>query len=53
MDYVALSFYALVCGTLGFIAPRFGRPLARFGLGAVIGILAALFLPSLKGFLGM
>jgi hypothetical protein len=52
MDITALSFYAVVCGVLSFAAPSLGKPFMRFILGAVIGILAALLLPSLKAYLG-
>lgn len=53
MDFTALGFYALVCGALSFAAPRLGPALSRFAIGALVGVLAALFLPSLKTFLGL
>ncbi len=45
MDPVTLLFYALVCGALGWAGPRLGAPLIRFGIGAVVGVLAASVLP--------
>ncbi|WP_175549244.1 hypothetical protein [Planktotalea frisia] len=52
MDITALSFYAIICGVLSLAAPRFGGAWIRFGLGALVGILAALFLPIIKQSLG-
>lgn len=51
MDVTALIFYALVCGALGWAGPRLGTPMMRFGLGAVVGIVAAAILPFLKALL--
>ena len=51
MDFIALGFYALVCGALSFAAPKLGRPFSRFVIGAGIGILAAAVLPIIKGIL--
>jgi hypothetical protein len=53
MDLTALGFYAVICGVLSFASPRLGRPLIRFGVGAFIGIVAALVLPMFKGVLGI
>ena len=52
MDIVALVFYALVCGVLSWAAPRLGAPMVRFGIGAVIGIIAAAVLPSVRVVIG-
>lgn len=49
MDITALGFYAVVCGVLSFASPRLGRPLSRFAIGAVVGIIAATVLPMLQG----
>jgi hypothetical protein len=49
MDITALGFYAVICGILSFAAPKLGRPLSRFAIGAVIGIIAATVLPVLQG----
>jgi len=51
MDFIALAFYACVCGLLSVFAPRLGTPLIRLGVGAVVGIAAALILPMLRGML--
>ena len=53
MDPVALAFYALVCGLLGVIAPAFGGFGTRLGLGALVGIIAAVALPYVKTALGV
>ena len=53
VDITALGFYALVCGVLSVAAPRFGAAFVRFGLGAAIGVLAALILPSPRVILGL
>jgi hypothetical protein len=53
MDPINLAFYALICGTLGWAGPRLGAPIARIGLGAAVGIVAAAALPVLKGLFGL
>ena len=53
MDITVLSFYAVVCGLLSFAAPRLGKPALRFFFGAMVGVIAALFLPTLRAFLGV
>lgn len=52
MDITDLGFYALVCDILSFAAPKMGRPLSRFAIGAAIGILAAAILPLLRDMIG-
>jgi hypothetical protein len=49
MDPVTLSYYAVVCGTLGFLAPRLGRPFKRLVVGVVVGVVAAGALPLMRG----
>ena len=51
MDYVALGFYAVVCGCLSAASPRVPRLPVRLAIGAVVGIAAAATLPWLKGML--
>lgn len=53
MDPVALVFYAIVCACLGLAGPRLGAPLARLGIGAAVGIVAAAVLPALRGMIGL
>ena len=53
MDVTALIFYAIICGVLSMAAPSLGRPLARLGIGAVVGIVAAALLPVLRGAIGL
>ncbi|MDU8911372.1 hypothetical protein [Aestuariicoccus sp. MJ-SS9] len=52
MDFVALGFYAVVCGLLGLAGPRLGPPTVRFGIGAVVGLIAVTVLPLLRAALG-
>ena len=40
MDVTALTFYAIVCGVLRWAGPRLGQPVVRFGIGALVGIVA-------------
>lgn len=53
MDLTALVFYALVCGGLSVAGPKLGAPFVRFGIGAVVGIIAALVLPVIRSGLGI
>ncbi len=53
LDPTALAFYAIICGLLSALAPSLGRPLRRLTIGAVVGILAAALLPTLKVVLGI
>lgn len=52
MDVTSMVFYALVCGLLSFAGPRLGTPLVRFGIGALVGIIAAAVLPSVRVVVG-
>lgn len=49
MDFVSIGFYACICGLLGVFAPHLRTPAIRLGVGAVVGVIAALVLPVLKG----
>ena len=53
MDPVTLIFYACVCGALGWAGPKLGAPIVRLGIGAAVGITAALILPLLRGAMGL
>lgn len=53
MDFVTVSYYALVCGLLGLAGPRLGAPVLRLVIGGIVGILAATMLPSLRALLGI
>ena len=52
MDMISLGFYAVICGLLSFLAPNLGPPFLRLGIGAAVGIVAAILLPFLKGAIG-
>lgn len=49
MEPVSLVFYAVVCGLLSVFAPNFGGVMPRMAIGAVVGIVAAVSLPFLRG----
>jgi hypothetical protein len=51
MEPISLTFYAAVCGILGVVAPKLGGFLPRLLIGAFVGIIAAILLPSVRGFL--
>lgn len=53
MDITAMAFYALVCGGLGLVSPRFPKPLARFAIAALVGVVAAAVLPAIRTALGL
>jgi hypothetical protein len=52
MDYVALAFYAVVCGVLSFFSPSLGHFAVRTGVGAAVGLVSAGVLPVLEGMAG-
>ena len=49
MDPLALAFYAIICGALSVLAPNLGGFLPRLAAGAAVGLVAAGFLPVIKG----
>lgn len=49
MDPFSIIYYALICGLLSRFIPGGIPGSARFGIGAVVGIVAAILLPSLRG----
>ncbi|KMW60186.1 hypothetical protein AIOL_000339 [Candidatus Rhodobacter oscarellae] len=51
MDPIAIAFYAVICGCLGAASPVMPSLPARLGVGVVVGVLAAIALPMLKGWL--
>ena len=52
MEPISLAFYAVVCGALSVVAPNLGGFVPRLAVGAVVGIVAALVLPFLRGMMG-
>ena len=52
MDPFSLAFYAAVCGALSVVAPKLGSFLPRLAIGAVVGLLAAMLLPLVRGLIG-
>jgi hypothetical protein len=52
MDPINLGFYALICGTLSAAGPRMGGFISRFGIGVIVGAIAAWGLPLLRGTIG-
>ncbi|MEM9795198.1 MAG: hypothetical protein AAF919_01845 [Pseudomonadota bacterium] len=52
IDPVAMIFYAVVCALLAAYAPRETGRVTRLVLGAAVGLVAAVALPSVRGTLG-
>ncbi|MCR9107620.1 hypothetical protein [Marivita sp. XM-24bin2] len=52
LDVTVPAFYALVCAALNLAGPRLGTPLVTFGIGALVGIVAAAVLQSVRLFIG-
>lgn len=52
MEPISLSFYAAVCGVLSVAAPRLGGFVPRLLVGAVVGVIAAIALPSVRALIG-
>ena len=52
MEPISLVFYAVVCGLLSVFAPSLGGVLPRMAAGAVVGIIAAIALPAIRGAIG-
>jgi hypothetical protein len=53
MDPVTLGFYAIVCGMLSVVSPGLGPMGTRLIIGAGVGLVAAAFLPFIRGSLGI
>ncbi|EBA05067.1 hypothetical protein RB2150_13296 [Rhodobacteraceae bacterium HTCC2150] len=51
MDIFTLSFYAAICGVLSLIAPGLGRAPNRLFFGMIVGVLAAVSLPTVRNIL--
>jgi len=51
MDPIAIAFYAVICGCLSAVAPNLGGMPIRLAIGAIVGVIAALVLPMVKGVL--
>ncbi len=49
MDPITLAFYACVCAGLSAAAPSVPRLPIRVAIGAIVGLVAALLLPMIKG----
>ena len=52
MEPITLAFYASVCGILSVAAPRLGGFVPRLLVGAIVGIIAAILLPTIREILG-
>lgn len=53
MDIITVSYYAVVCGLLGWAGPKLGRPVIRLLIGAIVGIGAATILPTVRLIVGV
>jgi hypothetical protein len=52
MDPISITFYAVICGVLSMVAPNLGGTIPRLGLGAIVGVIAALILPVIRSTIG-
>jgi hypothetical protein len=52
MDPMTLVYYAGICGLLSLAGPRLGGRWARFGIGVLVGLGAAVALPAIRAALG-
>ena len=52
-DPVAATYYAVVCGCLASVSPLVNPLVIRLGAGVIVGIIAALGLPVLRGATGL
>jgi hypothetical protein len=52
MDPISITFYAVICGVLSMVAPNLGGTIPRLGIGAVVGVLAAVALPFIRSTIG-
>jgi hypothetical protein len=48
MDPISLTCYAVVCSALTVVAPRLGGIAPRLIVGAIVGVLTAIVLPTLR-----
>lgn len=53
MDPVTMTYYATICALLGLGAGRLRSALVRIGLGVLVGLLAAAFLPVFRAWTGL
>ncbi|WP_238548058.1 hypothetical protein [Meridianimarinicoccus roseus] len=53
MDMFPVTFYAVLCGLVGLLAPRFRRWYGRLVFGAVLGVSAAIVMPQLRALVGL
>lgn len=48
MDIITVSYYAVVCGVLGMAGPKLGGTVVRLIIGAIVGVIAATLLPTVR-----
>jgi len=53
MDPIVITFYAVVCGVLGWAAPKLGGSVMRLGVGAIVGVIAVTVLPLVRAVIGL
>lgn len=49
MDPITVTYYAVVCGLLAALVPPSLRMVFRLGIGAGVGVVAAVVLPFIQG----
>jgi hypothetical protein len=53
VDPVTLAYYAMICGCLALASPRWTKMRMRLMVGVIVGVVAALLLPVLRGAIGL
>ena len=53
MDPVTMTFYGAICGLLAALSPSAASRWTRFGLGIVVGLVAAGVLPFIRRSFGI
>lgn len=51
-DLGSMAWYAAICGALAALAPTLRTPVRRILVGAIVGIIAATVLPTLRIVMG-
>ncbi|WP_424990711.1 hypothetical protein [Fluviibacterium sp. S390] len=53
MDTIAMTYYAAICAALSLLSPAIGGVIPRVLAGVVVGMAAAVGLPTVKAMLGL
>ncbi|NYS26259.1 hypothetical protein HUK65_14815 [Rhodobacteraceae bacterium 2376] len=53
MDFLVIAYYAAVCSALAGISPRVPGRVMRYLVGAMVGGISAIMLPTIRAALGI